>query len=100
MYKPVFFHGNNNNDVWGLIDIHPTLTHVAGIKKPVDWQGKSMLSAIKGDRTFYINPFSDFLFGTLHNNWKYIYNATTDKHELYDLLNDKDELNNVARKHP
>ena len=36
----------------------------------------------------------------LHGNWKYIYNGTNNKNELYDLSKDPKELHNVADDYP
>jgi arylsulfatase A-like enzyme len=51
-------------------------------------------------RTFFSSPYTDLLVGTVHENWKYIYNAEQEKDELYDLSVDPDELRNVAHLYP
>jgi arylsulfatase A-like enzyme len=103
MYNPVLFKGGVNDRVGGLIDIAPTISHLVGFKKPEEWQGKSVLSTTNkenNDRAFLICPFNDFLFATRSRNWKYIYNAATNKAELYDLKSDSKELKNVASLYP
>jgi arylsulfatase A-like enzyme len=95
-YNPSHFHGTVENGFAGLIDLAPTIAQIAGIKKPEAWQGKSLLSDNSSERTFFISPYSSFLFGTINKRWKYIFNATTNESELYDLANDQGELNNVA----
>jgi arylsulfatase A-like enzyme len=100
MYNPLLFKGELDNTITGLIDIPVTIGNLTGSKKPVEWEGKSLLSrSIGDDRTFFISPFNDLLFGTRSANWKYIYNATTNKEELYDLTTDPKELNNIASNH-
>ncbi len=97
LYNPILFNGKINNRVAGLIDIPPTLSHLIGLKKPAEWQGKSLLTGGSDkDRTFFICPFNDFLFGTRTGKWKFIYNAAKNEGELYNLEADPKELNNVA----
>ena len=100
MYNPILFKGETNNQICGLVDIPPTLTHVLGLTKPVEWEGKSVLTENEGDRTFFICPFNDLLFGTREKKWKFIYNAATDEKELYDLDTDPGELKNIASTQP
>lgn len=101
LYSPLLFKGQINNRISGLIDIPPTIYHVIGLPKPIEWEGKSLLAnGIKEDRTFFICPFNDFIFGTRSGKWKYIYNGGTNEEELYDLSNDSHELKNIAAEHP
>ncbi|HJW18700.1 MAG TPA: sulfatase-like hydrolase/transferase, partial [Flavisolibacter sp.] len=94
-YNPLLFNGEKNKDIFGLIDIAPTVAHLSGMNKPSYWQGKSMLSSqIKESRTFFISPYTDLIMGTRHGQWKYIYNVDTEDEELFNLDTDPEELNN------
>lgn len=100
IYSPLLFNGKKENKITSLIDVAPTILNVLGIPKPSLWQGKSLFANTSNERAFFICPYSDFLFGTRSQNWKYIFNATLNTDELYDLNNDPLELNNVAKKYP
>jgi phosphoglycerol transferase MdoB-like AlkP superfamily enzyme len=100
LYNPILFHGGVDQQLGGMIDIPATILHLAGIKKPKEWQGKSLLNPTNLNRTFFIAPYSDFLFGTRTGNWKFIYNASTDESELYNLAADPLELKNLASQYP
>lgn len=100
IYNPILCKGNTVDDISGLIDIAPTIVHVLGLKRPTEWQGKSLFTKTPDGRTFFICPYSDFLLGTRSGDWKYIYNATIHKAELYNLKNDPKELNNVVTQFP
>lgn len=90
-----------------ILDITPQ----EGNKKMV---GASMLPIIEGkdktDREAYVetagldgphpSPFEPNIFCVRTKKWKLIYNSTTQKRELYDLENDKQETNNLAGKLP
>lgn len=99
IYNPVLCRGNSESEIGGLIDIPPTIMHVLSLPSPETWQGRSLFSEEKKNRVFFISPYSDFLFGTRSEEWKYIYNASTNRDELYNLKADPKELKNVAKFH-
>lgn len=98
--NPALFNGATNNRIGGLIDIAPTVMHLLNMKAPDEWQGVSLLSTKQKSHTFFVGPFSDFLFGSRFDNWKLIFNATSNYYELYNVNKDPKELENVANKHP
>lgn len=100
IYNPLLFNENVSNKISGLIDIAPTIAHVLGIKISDVCEGRSLFSDRANERTFFICPYSDFLFGTRTQNWKYIYNATLNTNELYDLKSDPGELHNLSIQFP
>ncbi len=99
IYNPVFCKGTMSDVIAGLIDITPTIVHVLGLTKSGEWEGKSLFSKIANGRTFFISPYSDFLFGTRSGEWKYIYNATVNKEELYNLKTDPYELTDLSKQY-
>jgi arylsulfatase A-like enzyme len=106
MVKP----GSVLQEVIMNVDVAPSILDLAGIRTPVDMQGKSMLPLLKGekttwrDRVFYEYyweapfPQTPTMFAVRTSRYKYIYNhGVWDINELYDLENDPYEMNNLIR---
>lgn len=93
------YHGETSDLVSGHIDVAPTIMDI--LKFPADrqWQGHSLLGNRKNNRTYFFAPWSDFLFGFRENQFKYIYNATKNTTEVYDLEKDPYETINLASEH-
>ncbi|MCD6353686.1 MAG: sulfatase, partial [Proteobacteria bacterium] len=98
------------------IDIMPTILNIVGLTHPANIQGKNILPIING----YQKELNTELYGEHVNHtqvmirnkkWKLIkslkdrqyherFFIKSGNEELYDLENDPDELNNVAKQHP
>jgi arylsulfatase A-like enzyme len=89
------FKGGKHNGVAGLVDIAPTVAELLGKPVPMEWQGENLFSRTESDRVYFFAPWSDYLFGYREGNIKYIYNATKDETEKYDLSSDPLEQNNL-----
>ncbi|NLC67403.1 MAG: sulfatase-like hydrolase/transferase [Clostridiaceae bacterium] len=90
------------------LDIPPTMLDVTGIGKKEFFQGKSFLPLLTGERSDMPGEWRNHVVSTYNGQqfglytqrmirtreWKYIWN-TTDMDELYDLVNDPHELQNV-----
>ena len=96
------------DEVVANIDIAPTLLNIAGITIPSEMDGKSFLPLIMGESIpwrkhilyeyFWENnyPYTPTTFAVLTDRYKYIhYYGIWDIDELYDRLNDPDEINNL-----
>ena len=92
------------------IDIAPTILEVAGIKKPLQMQGESIVPLLQGkevpwrDKVFYeyywedAFPQTPSIFGVRTDRHKYIFNhGVWGINELYDLQNDPYEVYNLIR---
>jgi lipoteichoic acid synthase len=85
------FHGERYGTVGGLVDIAPTILSILGSGPSPLWQGRSLFSRDRTNRTYFFSPWSDYLFGYRDGNMKFIYNATVDRWEIYNLSRDRNE---------
>ena len=107
--------GSKKGDVTKLvqnIDYAPTFLELAGIEKPEEMHGESLLPLLKGEKTpewrnslyyhFYEYPAEHSVcrhFGVRNNRYKLIhYYNDIDTWELFDLQEDPSEMNNLYGK--
>jgi len=86
--------------IGGMIDVAPTIMNIVGLPASKNWQGKNLFTADKNGRVYFFCPWSDYLFGYREGNMKYIYNATKETTEIYDLQSDPQETKNLASELP
>lgn len=107
-YPEVLQGGQVINKMIQNIDVAPTILELAGIQKPEQMQGRSIMPIIKGedvewrDRIFYeyyweyFYPQTPTMHGVRTDRYKYIrYHGTWDTNEFYDLQEDPHEMNNL-----
>lgn len=82
-------------EIGGVSDIAPSITDVLGIKTPPEWQGSALWNK-QSSSAYFFCPWSDYLFGFREGGMKYIFNATCNASELYDLSSDPLETINLA----
>jgi N-acetylglucosamine-6-sulfatase len=106
---PELFTGNRTMEAMiQNIDVAPTILEVAGIQKPEQMPGNSILPLLNGkevvwrDKIFYEYyweydyPQTPTMHGVRTNRYKLIrYHGIWDTNELYDLQEDPDEMNNL-----
>ena len=92
------FKGEQEDILGSQIDIAPTIMDILHYPIPSTWQGMSLFdnTTTKKKRIYFFSPWSDFLFGYREGNTKYIFNATNNSDEVYNLLIDSLETNNIA----
>ncbi|AZO08952.1 MULTISPECIES: sulfatase-like hydrolase/transferase [unclassified Mesorhizobium] len=95
MINKHLFHDQVAHPVGGIIDIAPTIFDILGLPLPKQWQGRSLFSEQRPNKTFFFNPWAGYLFGYRENDRKVIFNATTGKVEEYDLKADPGERTNL-----
>ncbi len=109
VYCPEMLEGGQvENRLIQNIDVAPTILESFGIMKPDYMQGKSILALLKGeetewrDRIFYEYywehhfPQTPTVHGVRTDQYKLIrYYGVWDRNELYDMINDPDEMNNL-----
>ncbi|WP_395805229.1 sulfatase [Daejeonella sp.] len=105
--------GTKVKDMVLNIDIAPSILELAGVKKPVQMEGNSFVSLMKGMpeanwrkeifyEYYFENPFpqTPTQFAIRTDQFKFIRShGVWDINQLYDLKNDPYELNNLIR-HP
>lgn len=99
-----------NEDIVSQLDFASTFVDVAGIKPPADLQGRSLVPLLEGKtpddwrKTFYYHyyeyPGWHYVrrhYGVTDGRFKliYFYEPDVDQWELYDLHNDRDEVQNL-----
>ena len=106
---PEIFKGNRTMEpLIQNIDVAPTILEVAGIQKPEQLNGKSILPLLEGrevawrDKIFYEYyweydyPQTPTMHGVRTNRYKLIrYHGIWDTNEFYDLQEDPHEMNNL-----
>jgi lipoteichoic acid synthase len=92
--------GRHLPTVGSHVDVNPTVAHLAGLRPDASWHGRSMFDPGRPPRAYFYAANDDYLLGVREGDFKYIYNLTAGKEELYDLAKDPDEQVNVAALHP
>lgn len=90
------FNGERKKEIGGMVDVAPTIMAIMGNAAAEKWQGQNLFVPSKNKRTYFFCPWSDYLFGYREGDKKYIYNATKDITEMYDLKKDPGETCNLA----
>jgi len=100
--------GNTMTPMIQNIDVAPTILEVAGVEKPEQMQGRSIIPLLKGgsvewrDKIFYEYyweydfPHTPTMHGVRTDRYKLIrYHGVWDTNEFYDLQEDPNEMNNL-----
>ena len=104
----LFEGGNPTQRMVQNVDIAPTILDCAGLQKPDYMPGYSMIPLLQGDTTGwrtkifyeyfweYDFPMTPTVFGVRTDKYKLMrYHGLWDQNELYDIINDPDEINNL-----
>ncbi|QKC78116.1 sulfatase-like hydrolase/transferase [Mesorhizobium erdmanii] len=97
MINKQLFHDDVVHSVGGIVDIAPTILDILGLPLPKSWQGHSLFSKQRPNRTFFFSPWSGYQFGYREDDRKVIFNASTGKVEEYDLKADPTEKVNLVK---
>lgn len=90
------FHGETYKRVGGMVDVAPTITDLLRLPAVETWQGRSLFASDRSNRVFFFAPWSDLLFGMRDGDQKFIYNASHNRWEMFDLSVDPNELKSIA----
>ncbi|QKD04586.1 sulfatase-like hydrolase/transferase [Mesorhizobium loti] len=97
MINKQLFHDDVAHSVGGIVDMAPTILDILGLPLPKPWQGRSLFSEQRPNKTFFFIPWSGFQFGYRENDRKVIFSASTGKVEEYDLKADPTEKVNLVK---
>ncbi len=86
--------------IGGHIDLNPTLAEMLGLPAAGSWQGRSLFDPGRPPRAYFYAANDDYLLGVREENWKYIYNATIGREQLFDMSRDPAEQTNLAAQSP
>jgi len=100
--------GQRRKEIMLNIDFAPTILETAGVPIPDSVQGSSFLGLLQGKTTEWRNDFlyeyfweaafpqTPTVIGVRGERYKLItYHGVWDKYEMYDLVDDPDEMNNL-----
>lgn len=83
-----------------LFDLYPTICEFAGIAVPRTVEGKSLVPVITGRtgkvRDSIFGAYRDVQRSVRNERWKLIHYPKLNRHQLFDLANDPDELNDLS----
>lgn len=97
--NPLIFKGETRGDLVSLKDIPSTALSLIGVNAPPEWQGRDLIRS-KSQEVFSLSPFTKYYFGYRRGPWKYIFNESDDKLEVFNLHTDPLEKDNLANLHP
>lgn len=102
IWSPGLFQtGQTSEAVGAHVDLAPTVLDLLGVPPPAGWQGRSLMAPEPTPRrAYFFGMRNDYLFGVREGAYKYIFNSTQGRDELYDLSADPLELSNSAAAHP
>ena len=100
LWNPKLFpRGRHTDTVGSHVDLNPTVAQLLGLPPAPSWQGRSLFDPTRPPRAYFYAANDDYLLGVRDGKWKYIYNVTRGKDELYDLSKDPTEQVNLAHDH-
>lgn len=94
------FKGEASNTIGGIVDIAPTILDILRLPMPGDWQGRSLFAEDRSPRTYFFTPWADLIYGYREGNEKYIYNVTTNRYAIYDVVADPGETRDLIGEQP
>ncbi|HET7293123.1 MAG TPA: sulfatase-like hydrolase/transferase [Vicinamibacteria bacterium] len=101
LWSPALFpSGRRVATIGSHVDVMPTIAHLLDLPPAPTWEGRSLFEKDRPPRAYFYAANDDYLLGVREGNWKYIYNVTRGRDELFDLARDPDEQTNLASQNP
>lgn len=87
-------------DACRQVDIPATLVGQLGLQAPAAWQGRDVLRQGAAPRAYFFSVGNEVLLGVREGQYKYHFHVQSGAEELFDLVHDPDELQNLAGAQP
>jgi arylsulfatase A-like enzyme len=100
LMNPLLFADERSEVLGGMVDVAPTIMDVMQMSAPAGWQGRSLFAEDRSERVYLFCPYQDVYVGYREGEMKYIFNATRDEIEVYDLSVDPGETMNLYAQMP
>lgn len=101
VWSPALFpQGAVSDAVSSQVDLSPLILDLLGIPAPAGWQGHSPLDSAHEHRAYFFGMRNDYLYGVREGAFKYIFNASQGRGELFNLIDDPDEHTDLSASRP
>ena len=101
VWNPVLFdHPRRVATIGGHVDLNPTIADLLGAAPLPSWEGRSLFAESRPPRAYFYAANDHYLLGVREERFKYVYNVSRGREELFDLAIDPDEQRNVAAEFP
>jgi arylsulfatase A-like enzyme len=101
IWSPTLYpQGRVVHTVGGHADLSPTIADLLGVPRLPSWEGRSLFDPDRPPRTYFYAANDHYLLGVREGTFKYVYNVTRGRDELYDLSKDPEEATNLAASQP
>jgi arylsulfatase A-like enzyme len=101
LWSPALFERAAVSDTVGSqIDLSPMILDLLGIPAPAGWQGRSPMNSSQARRAYFFGIRNDYIYGVRDGVFKYIFNASQGRGELFDVATDPDEQADLAGSNP
>ena len=101
IWSPALFGRAAVSDAIGAhVDLSPTILDLLEIPAPAGWQGRSLMDDSRERRAYFFGIRNDYLYGVREGAFKYFFNASQGRGELFNITNDRDEQTDLSASHP
>ena len=101
LWSPALFPQAAVSDAVGSqVDLSPMILDLLGIPAPAGWQGRSPLDISRVRRAYFFGIRNDYIYGVREGAFKYIFNASQGRGELFNVIDDPDEHTDLAPSRP
>jgi phosphoglycerol transferase MdoB-like AlkP superfamily enzyme len=97
VWSPALFQKHQRSNVVGAhVDLGPTVLDLLGVECPGDWEGRSLFSKQARGRAYFFGMLDSVLLGVREGGFKYIYDVTHGREQLFHVADDPIERHEMA----